>query len=83
MIQTIESRNRNSVATERPAGERRRPGRRDYENPALVALLRQNQHLDTAAFDGAREDTVATGIIVAVVIAVLTLGTIVLLAAIS
>ena len=79
MVETIEDRNREPYTTKQPVGDRRRPGRRDFDNPALIALLRQNRHLDTADLDDTREDTVATGIIVAAIIAVLALGAIVLL----
>jgi hypothetical protein len=83
MIRSIEDRNRESHTTEQPVSDRRRPGRRHFENPALIALLRQNRHIDTAALDDTREDTVAIGFIVAVIIAALALGAIVLFGLIS
>jgi hypothetical protein len=78
MMQTIEERNRESRPTQQPGGERRRPGRRDYDNPALIALLRENRHLDTSAWDDPGYDPVAVGIIFAVIIGVVALGAIVL-----
>jgi hypothetical protein len=83
MVNTIEDRNREPYTTKQPVGDRRRPGRRDFENPALIALLRQNRHLDMTASDATREDAVAIGIIVAAIIAVLALGAIVLVGLIT
>jgi hypothetical protein len=79
MNETIEGRSRHSYHPEQPVSDRRRPGRRDYQNPTLIALLRQNRHLETPALDDTRDDAVAVGIATAAVIAVLTFAAIFLL----
>jgi hypothetical protein len=72
---------REDHSTQHPTDDRRRPGRRDFDNPALIALLRENRHLEPpTSSDEEREDAAALkGITAAAVIAALALGAVVLL----
>jgi hypothetical protein len=77
MVQIIESRNREAGTSEHPVHERRRPGRRDFKNPALIALLRQNEQPHSR---DARKEMFAIGVITSIFIAALMLGGVILLA---
>ena len=80
MDQATESRNGEPGGSEHPARDRRRPGRRDFENSALIALLREPRPIEAVGSDDARRDMLPIGIMVGIFIGALALGCIVLLA---
>ncbi len=73
MVETIEAANSEAWTVNAPATDRRRPGRRDFENPALIGLLRQAPDRETPTVDTIHDDLraargIATGVAVSLLL---------------